>query len=68
MVDPSGVHKPTASGAPSWSFQVQELNQGVTGRAARYRCERGVGKIAAHLNGVDYVDGYDTDIQEDEAA
>jgi hypothetical protein len=35
--------------------------QGVTGRAARYRCERGVGKIAAHLNGHEYVDGYDGD-------
>ncbi|MCY0923288.1 MULTISPECIES: hypothetical protein [Streptomyces] len=32
--------------------------QGVSGRAARYRRERGVGKIAAHLNGVPYVDGY----------
>jgi len=34
--------------------------QGVTGRAARYRCERGVGKIAAHLNGHEYIDGYDS--------
>nr|WP_239146755.1 hypothetical protein [Streptomyces sp. SID10815] len=33
--------------------------QGVTDRAVRYRCERGIGKIAAHLNGRDYVDGYD---------
>ncbi|MCP3755734.1 hypothetical protein [Streptomyces sp. TBY4] len=33
--------------------------QGVTGRAARYRCERGVGKLAAWLNGHEYVDGYD---------
>ncbi|MFI5763922.1 hypothetical protein ACIA8F_23655 [Streptomyces sp. NPDC051563] len=33
--------------------------QGVTARAARYRCERGVGKIAAHLNGDTYVDGYE---------
>ncbi|MFJ9158659.1 hypothetical protein ACIRPS_17870 [Streptomyces griseoviridis] len=33
--------------------------QGVTGRAVRYRCERGIGKIAAHLNGTEYVDGYD---------
>ncbi|MFC9736646.1 hypothetical protein ACFVKC_01855 [Streptomyces noursei] len=32
--------------------------QGVTDRAVRYRCERGVGKIAAHLNGLEYVDGY----------
>ncbi|GAU65242.1 Syd protein [Streptomyces sp. NBRC 110611] len=33
--------------------------QGVTGRAVRYRCERGVGKIAACLNGLEYVDGYE---------
>ncbi|WP_405986256.1 hypothetical protein [Streptomyces sp. NBC_00872] len=32
--------------------------QGVTDRTVRYRCERGVGKIAAHLNGLVYVDGY----------
>ncbi|MFF5130098.1 hypothetical protein ACFY41_24570 [Streptomyces syringium] len=24
-----------------------------------YRCERGVGKLVAQLNGVDYIDGYD---------
>lgn len=40
--------------------------QGVTGRAARYRCERGVGKIAAHLNGHEYVDGYDELLPEQE--
>ncbi|MEU5433795.1 hypothetical protein AB0G73_10500 [Streptomyces sp. NPDC020719] len=33
--------------------------QGVTDRAVRYRCERAVGKIAAHLNGHQYVDGYE---------
>lgn len=33
--------------------------QGVTGRAVRYRCERAVGKIAAFLNGHEYVDGYE---------
>ncbi|MEU1309132.1 hypothetical protein ABZ419_09580 [Streptomyces cinnamoneus] len=33
--------------------------QGVTDRAVRYRRERGVGKIAAHLNGAEYIDGYD---------
>ncbi|WP_200260360.1 hypothetical protein [Streptomyces sp. HSG2] len=33
--------------------------QGVTGRATRYRCERGIGKIAAHLNGDEYIDGYE---------
>ncbi|MBQ0949276.1 MULTISPECIES: hypothetical protein [unclassified Streptomyces] len=33
--------------------------QGVTDRAVRYRIERGVGKLAAHLNGEKYIDGYD---------
>ncbi|MFD9477969.1 hypothetical protein [Streptomyces nojiriensis] len=33
--------------------------QGVTDRAVRYRLERGVGKLAAWLNGADYVDSYD---------
>ncbi|WKU46717.1 hypothetical protein Q3V23_23115 [Streptomyces sp. VNUA116] len=33
--------------------------QGITDRAVRYRCERGVGKLAAHLNGCEYVDGYE---------
>ncbi|MYT31775.1 MULTISPECIES: sigma factor-like helix-turn-helix DNA-binding protein [unclassified Streptomyces] len=33
--------------------------QGVTDRAVRYRVERGVGKLAAHLNGHEYVDSYE---------
>jgi hypothetical protein len=33
--------------------------QEVSGRAVRYRIERGVGKLAAHLNGDKYIDGYD---------
>ncbi|MDX3525044.1 hypothetical protein P1P75_00890 [Streptomyces sp. ID05-39B] len=33
--------------------------QGVTDRAVRYRVERGVGKLTAHLNGDRYIDGYD---------
>ncbi|MGZ2360704.1 sigma-70 region 4 domain-containing protein [Streptomyces sp. 372A] len=32
---------------------------GVTDRGVRYRLERGVGKIAAWLNGAEYIDGYD---------
>ncbi|AFO10911.1 DNA binding protein [Streptomyces phage phiELB20] len=40
--------------------------QSVSGRAVRYRVERGVGKLAAHLNGEKYIDGYDQ--LEDEAA
>lgn len=35
--------------------------QGVSSRAVRYRLERGVGKVAAWLNGVEYVDGYDAE-------
>ncbi len=35
--------------------------QDVTDRAVRYRVERGVGKLTAHLNGAEYVDGYDDD-------
>jgi DNA-directed RNA polymerase specialized sigma subunit len=34
-------------------------HQGVTQRAVSYRIERGVGKLAAHLNGEQYIDGYD---------
>jgi hypothetical protein len=33
--------------------------QEVSGRAVRYRVERGVGKLTAHLNGDKYIDGYD---------
>jgi hypothetical protein len=33
--------------------------QGVSQQAVSYRCERGVGKLTAHLNGDKYIDGYD---------
>lgn len=33
--------------------------QAVTQQAVSYRIERGVGKLAAHLNGERYIDGYD---------
>lgn len=39
--------------------------QGVTDRAVRYRIERGVGKVAAHLNGEQYIDGYDQLAEDD---
>jgi hypothetical protein len=39
--------------------------QGVTGRAVRYRLERAVGKLAAWLNGVEYIDGYTPERQEE---
>ncbi|WAB08750.1 DNA binding protein [Streptomyces phage Andris] len=41
---------------------VQEFiakHQGVSQQAVSYRIERGVGKLAAHLNGDKYIDGYD---------
>ena len=42
-----------------WPDNLIAARDGVTDRAVRYRLERGVGKLAAHLNGHDYVDGYD---------
>ncbi|MFI9205321.1 hypothetical protein [Streptomyces sp. NPDC053048] len=42
-----------------WPDSLIAARDGVTDRAVRYRLERGVGKLAAHLNGHDYVDGYD---------
>ncbi|MCC2278861.1 sigma-70 region 4 domain-containing protein [Streptomyces sp. ET3-23] len=45
--------------ALDWPDDLIAARDGVTDRAVRYRLERGVGKIAAHLNGAEYVDGYD---------
>ncbi|MFF4528212.1 hypothetical protein ACFY1P_02970 [Streptomyces sp. NPDC001407] len=45
--------------ALDWPDDLIAARDGVTGRAVRYRLERGVGKLAAHLNGFPYVDGYD---------
>ncbi|OII63783.1 hypothetical protein BJP39_09930 [Streptomyces sp. CC77] len=45
--------------ALDWPDVMIAARDGVTDRAVRYRVERGVGKLAAHLNGRDYVDGYD---------
>ncbi|MGW0895902.1 hypothetical protein ACWD0G_02725 [Streptomyces goshikiensis] len=45
--------------ALDWDDLRIASREGVTDRAIRYRLERGVGKLAAHLNGVDYIDGYD---------
>ncbi|GGU41244.1 hypothetical protein GCM10010211_00250 [Streptomyces albospinus] len=42
-----------------WPDSLIAARDGVTDRAVRYRLERGVGKIASHLNGMDYVDSYD---------
>jgi hypothetical protein len=42
-----------------WEDRRIAAREAVTDRAIRYRLERGVGKLAAHLNGTDYVDSYD---------
>ncbi|MGV9312562.1 hypothetical protein ACWDR0_10240 [Streptomyces sp. NPDC003691] len=43
-----------------WPDDLIAARDGVTGRAVRYRLERGVGKIAAWLSGQPYVDGYES--------
>ncbi|GFH36016.1 hypothetical protein [Streptomyces pacificus] len=45
--------------ALDWPDAVIAARDSVTDRAVRYRLERGVGKLAAWLNGRTYVDGYD---------
>ncbi|MFI0984995.1 hypothetical protein [Streptomyces exfoliatus] len=45
--------------ALDWDDRRIAARETVTDRAVRYRLERGVGKLAAHLNGLDYVDGYE---------
>ncbi|WP_236246440.1 hypothetical protein [Streptomyces sp. CC210A] len=45
--------------ALDWPDELIAARDAITDRAVRYRLERGVGKLAAHLNGRAYVDGYD---------
>lgn len=45
--------------ALDWDDLRIAAREGVTDRAIRYRLERGVGKLTAHLNGTDYIDSYD---------
>lgn len=45
--------------ALDWPDALIAARDGVTDRAVRYRVERGVGKLAAWLNGRTYIDGYD---------
>jgi hypothetical protein len=47
------------AGPPRMPAALIAARDGVTDRAVRYRVERGVGKLAAWLNGRDYIDGYD---------
>ncbi|MEU9791102.1 hypothetical protein AB0E27_10755 [Streptomyces sparsogenes] len=41
--------------------------QGVTQQAVSYRVERGVGKLTAHLNGDQYIDGYGPEVPPNES-
>jgi DNA-directed RNA polymerase specialized sigma24 family protein len=45
--------------ALDWEDRRIAAREAVTDRAVRYRLERGIGKLAAHLNGTDYIDSYD---------
>ncbi|MEU2111491.1 hypothetical protein [Streptomyces sp. NPDC019507] len=45
--------------ALDWDDRRIAAREAVTDRAIRYRVERGVGKLAAHLNGTTYIDSYD---------
>ncbi|GAA2995286.1 hypothetical protein [Streptomyces fulvorobeus] len=45
--------------ALDWPDALIAARDGVTDRAVRHRVERGVGKLAAWLNGRSYIDGYD---------
>ncbi|MFD3325773.1 hypothetical protein [Streptomyces sp. NPDC058701] len=45
--------------ALDWDDRRIAARETVTDRAVRYRLERAVGKLAAHLNGTEYVDSYD---------
>ncbi|WP_327431394.1 hypothetical protein [Streptomyces sp. NBC_01236] len=45
--------------ALDWDDRRIAAREAVTDRAVRYRLERGVGKLTAHLNGREYIDGYE---------
>lgn len=45
--------------ALDWDDMRIAAREAVTDRAIRYRLERGVGKLASHLNGAEYIDSYD---------
>jgi len=45
--------------ALDWDDHRIAAREAVTDRAVRYRLERGVGKLAAHLSGTAYIDNYD---------
>ncbi|MGC4928104.1 hypothetical protein [Streptomyces sp. DT117] len=47
-----------------WPDPAIAAEDGVTDRAVRYRIERGVGKLAAWLNGAEYIDGYDEELEQ----
>jgi predicted DNA-binding protein (UPF0251 family) len=49
-----------------WTEREIGVQLGVSQQAISKRCEKAVGKLAAFLNGTDYIDGYD-DIKEEAA-
>ncbi|ATE85072.1 DNA binding protein [Streptomyces phage Celeste] len=54
--------------ALDWTLEYIAHEESVNKSTAQRRCERGVGKLTAYLNGVPYVDGYDNDNIEEIAA
>ncbi|WP_329022468.1 MULTISPECIES: hypothetical protein [Streptomyces] len=50
--------------ALDWPDELIAARDRITGRAVRYRLERGIGKMACWLSGRDYVDGYESLEQE----
>jgi DNA-directed RNA polymerase specialized sigma24 family protein len=50
-----------------WTEKEIGVELGVTQQAISKRAEKAVGKLAAHLNGEDYIDGYDQIIEEEAA-
>jgi DNA-directed RNA polymerase specialized sigma24 family protein len=50
-----------------WTYDLMAYHDGRNKSTMQRRCEKGVGKITAFLNGEQYVDGYDAEIEEEAA-
>jgi hypothetical protein len=50
-----------------WTYEHMAVVEGRNKSTMQRRCEKGVGQLAAYLNGVDYVDGYDGENEEEAA-
>jgi DNA-directed RNA polymerase specialized sigma24 family protein len=48
-----------------WEYAEIGAARGVRKQSAQEATERAVGKLTAHLNGEQYIDGYDTEVQPD---